>query len=198
MPDTEDRERVPEKSVVLVEEDSGCMKDYYAHKAAALSAGEGKKVVYLTAHLAEDIRAGIRQYVLTLPKTFAIVEGVQPGDDLVSACTGDLCVIDPFSSLTFDRSTGDLVKLLSDMREHSRKGTSILLVSDIGVLDPRHEQLVRSMADGVIRFVSVIEGDKIKRYMRVLKMRGSLPVDKMIPLTITDEGIQIDTRERLG
>lgn len=198
MPDTGDIERVPERSVVLVEEDSGYLKDFYAHKAAALSATEGKKVTYLTTHFAEDIRAGIEQYVHTMPKTLGITKKTRPGDDIFAACAGDLCVIDPFSSLTYDRNSGDLMNVLNDLQEHARRGTSILLVSDMGVLGPQQERLVRSMADGIIRFVSVIEGDKIKRYLWVLKMRGSLPVDKMIPLTITDEGMQIDTRERLG
>jgi len=198
MPEPGEIDRIPEKSVVLVEEDTGYMKDFYTHKVAALAAGEGKNVVYLTSHPAEDIRAGMRHYTRTLPGTLQVIDGARPGDNLLGSCTGDLCIIDSFSSLSIDRDSGELMHLLSGMREYARKGRSLLLVSDMGVLPAQHEQLVRAMADGVIRFVALVEGDKIKRYMRVLKMRGVLPVDKMIPLTITDEGLQIDTRERLG
>jgi KaiC/GvpD/RAD55 family RecA-like ATPase len=161
-------------------------------------ASEGKKVVYLTSHFAEDIKSSIRTYTFTVPETFQVIDGARPGDNLLAKCTGDLCVIDPFSSLFIDRSSADLVHLFSTMREHSRKGGSFLLVSDMGVLPPQQEQLIRALSDGVIRFMAVVEGDKIKRYMRILKMRSITPIDKMILFTVTDEGLQIDTRERLG
>ncbi|NTV00921.1 MAG: hypothetical protein HGA55_07365 [Methanoregulaceae archaeon] len=198
MADTESIERIPERSVVLIEEESGSMKDIFAHKVAITMAAEGKKVVYLTSHFAEDINSSIRTYTFTVPQTFQVIDGARPGDNLLGKCTGDLCVIDPFSSLFIDRSSADLVHLFSSMRELSRKGGSFLLVSDMGVLPPQQEQLIRALSDGIIRFMAVVEGDKIKRYMRVLKMRGITPIDKMILFTVTDEGLQIDTRERLG
>jgi KaiC/GvpD/RAD55 family RecA-like ATPase len=198
MADTESIERIPERSVVLIEEESGSMKDFFAHKVAITMAAEGKKVVYLTSHFAEDITSSIRTYTFTVPQTFQVIDGARPGDNLLGKCTGDLCVIDPFSSLFIDRSSADLVHLFSSMRELSRKGGSFLLVSDMGVLPPQQEQLIRALSDGIIRFMAVVEGDKIKRYMRVLKMRGITPIDKMILFTVTDEGLQIDTRERLG
>jgi hypothetical protein len=34
--------------------------------------------------------------------------------------------------------------------------------------------------------------------MNVLKMKGEIPMDKLIPFTVTEEGLLIDTRERLG
>jgi KaiC/GvpD/RAD55 family RecA-like ATPase len=198
MAGTEEIERIPDRSIVLIEEESGVMKDFFAHKVAITSAGEGKRVMYLTSHFADDIRRDIRHYSFAIPETFQIIDGIRPGDNVLGKCTGDLCVVDPFSSLFIDRSSADLLHLFSSMREHSRKGSSFLLVSDMGVLPPPQEQLIRALADGVIRFVSVVEGDKIKRYMRVLKMRGTIPIDKMILFTVTDEGLQIDTRERLG
>jgi KaiC/GvpD/RAD55 family RecA-like ATPase len=198
MAETESIERIPERSVVLIEEESGSMKDFFAHKVAITTAAEGKKVVYLTSHFAEDIKSSIRTYSFTVPETFQVIDGARPGDNLLGKCTGDLCVIDPFSSLFIDRSSADLLHLFSTMRELSRKGGSFLLVSDMGVLPPQQEHLIRALSDGVIRFMAVVEGDKIKRYMRVLKMRGITPIDKMILFTVTDEGLQIDTRERLG
>ena len=191
-------ERIPQKSVVLIEEESGCMKDFFTHKVAMEAAAEGRTVTYLTAYDADDLRNDMLHYGLSIPPGLQIIDHCRTGENLVAKCTGDLCIIDPFSSFFLDRDQVSLMHLLSGMKEHTRTGRSFLLVSDMGVLSPRHEQLIRAMADGVIRFVVLIEGDKIKRYMRVLKMRGALPVDKMIPFTITEEGLQIDTRERLG
>lgn len=174
------------------------MKDFFTHKVAMETAAEGRSVSYLTSHFADEIQEDMRYYGFTTPANLQVTEGCRTGENPLGKCSGDLCIIDPFSTLFMDRDLVSLMHLLMGMKEQARKGRSFLLVSDMGVLPPQHEQLVRAMADGVIRFVAVIEGDKIKRYMRVLKMRGALPVDKMIPFTITDEGLQIDTRERLG
>jgi len=191
-------ERIPEQSIVLVEEESGCMKDFFAHKVAVTTAGEGKTVTYLTTHYRDDIAHGLQRYAFTLPPKLSIAERVQPGENIAEKCSGDLCIIDPFSTLVLGRDSGELMHLMNGMKEQTRKGRSFLLVSDAGVLSPQQEHLVRALADGVIRFVAMAEGDKIKRYMYVLKMKGALPVDKMIPFTVTEEGLQIDTRERLG
>lgn len=191
-------ERIPPRTIVLLEEEAGCMKDFFTHKVATETAAEGKTVVYITSHFADEVMEDMRYYGSGVPENLHIVEGCRTGESLMERCSGDLCIIDPFSTLFLDHDQVSLMHLLSGIKEQARKGASFLLVSDMGVLPEGHEQLVRAMADGVIRFVTIIEGDKIKRYMRVLKMRGALPVDRMIPFTITDEGLQIDTRERLG
>jgi KaiC/GvpD/RAD55 family RecA-like ATPase len=54
------------------------------------------------------------------------------------------------------------------------------------------------MADGVVQFLAEREGEKIRRYIYVPKMRGVLPIDRVIPFTLTEQGILIDPRERYG
>jgi KaiC/GvpD/RAD55 family RecA-like ATPase len=80
----------------------------------------------------------------------------------------------------------------------SHNGTTFLLLIDRGVLPERHENLVRAMADGVIEFTIVPEGDKLRHYINIPKMRGEFPRDKMLPFTVNEEGLLIDTRERHG
>lgn len=191
-------ERIPEKSIILVEEDSGCMKDFFAQKMAAETALGGRTVVYLTSHFREDIISQMTRYRMKVSPSLTIIDHCHGAEPVMEHCSGDLCVVDPVSSMLIDLEMQKFRAFLTDIHKKSREGGSYLLVSDMGILPPRHEQLLRAVADGVIRFVSVQEGDKIKRYMHVLKMKGAIPVDKMIPFTVTEEGLLIDTRERLG
>lgn len=189
---------IPERSIIVIEEDSGCMKDFYAQKVAADHALAGKKVCYLTSHFGEDIMAEMTKYRLPISPNLHILDHSHNPDQILPRCTGDLCVIDPFTSLFVDSDITQFRLALNRMRDASREGPSFLLVSDMGVLPEQHERLMRAMADGVIRFLAIPEGDRVKRYLYVLKMKGQIPVDKMLLFTVTDEGLQIDTRERLG
>jgi KaiC/GvpD/RAD55 family RecA-like ATPase len=191
-------ERIPEKSIILIEEDSGCMKDFYAQKIAAETSLRGQLVVYLTSHLSEDIVSQMTRFGMTLSPSLTIIDQCHGTGPVMEHCTGDLCIIDPVSSIFMDMGMQEFRSFLAEIRKRSRKGGSFLLVSDMGVLPHQEEQLLRAMADGVIRFLAVHEGDKIKRYMNVLKMKGEIPMDKLIPFTVTEEGLLIDTRERLG
>lgn len=197
LPDTSP-ERVPDKSVILIEEDSGCMKDFYAQKIAVESSLQGKTVVYLTSHYKDDIVSQMTRYQMRVPPTLQIIDHCHGPGPVREHCTGDLCILDPVSSMVLDLPLPEFRSFLSDLRQRSRTGGSYLLVSDMGVLPHQQEQLLRAVADGVVRFLALQEGDKIKRYMHVLKMKGAIPVDKMIPFTVTEEGLLIDTRERLG
>ena len=111
---------------------------------------------------------------------------------------GPLLIIDPFAVFFADDSTKDLTTFMFDLIRKSRKGTTVLLLIDVGVLPERLEQLVRAMSDGIIQFVIVPEGDKLNRYINIPKMRGAFPRDKMLPFTLSEEGLMIDTRERHG
>lgn len=191
-------DRIPEKSIILIEEDSGCMKDFYAQRIAAETALRGEPVMYLTSHFSEDIISQMTRYGMTISPSLTFIDQCHGAGPVVEHCTGNLCILDTVSSMSMDMSMQEFRSFLAEIRKRSRNGGSYLLVSDMGVLPQQEEHLLRAVADGVIRFLAVQEGDKIKRYMHVLKMKGAIPVDKMIPFTVTEEGLLIDTRERLG
>jgi len=154
-------ERIPEKSIILVEEDSGCMKDFYAQKMAAEAAHGGRQVVYLTSHFREDIVSQMTRYRMKVGPALTIIDQCHGAEPVMEHCTGDLCVVDPVSSMLIDLEMPKFRSFLTDIRRKSREGGSYLLVSDMGILPPRHELLLRAVADGVLRFVAVHEGDKI-------------------------------------
>jgi KaiC/GvpD/RAD55 family RecA-like ATPase len=54
------------------------------------------------------------------------------------------------------------------------------------------------MVDGVIQFRTEYIAGKINRYINIPKMKGSIPLNKMIAYNVTSQGITMDMRERVG
>ena len=194
---------VPENSVLCVEEMSGNIKSIYAVYVASERARTGTHVKYLTLQTREDVHHKMTQLRIPSSDLLEIVE-IQPAFAKQEVLTyikepnAPLIVIDPFSVFFAEDSFADLSTLLFSIITTSRKGTTYLLLVDTGVLPERQENLVRAMADGIIEFTIIQEGDKLKHYINIPKMRGAFPRDKMLPFTVNAEGLLIDTRERHG
>ena len=194
---------VPENSVLCIEERNGNIKSIYAVYVASERARTGTKVKYLTLQTREDVHKKMAQLRIPDSTNLEIVE-IQPGFakqeviNFINEPGSPLIVIDPFSVFFAEDSFADLSSLLFGLISTSRKGTTYLLLVDIGVLPERQENLVRAMADGIIEFTILPEGDKLKHYINIPKMRGAFPRDKMLPFTVSGEGLLIDTRERYG
>jgi KaiC/GvpD/RAD55 family RecA-like ATPase len=189
---------LPENAVILLEEETGSASVTYALQLAAYALEQGKKVVYLTPRHRDDVRTEMATYRLAGFEHLEIVEGIRDRNELVSSSRGTFLVIDQFSSYYCDAGIGEMRTALTSLQETSRADRTILLVSGLGVLPPRHEHLLQSSVDGIIRFLSQQEGGKIKRSMYIPKMKGSIPPDKVIPFSITGNGLLLDTRERHG
>ena len=193
----------PEKSVILIEEDTGFSKSIYAQYIAADAASAGKEVRYITARPAEGITGEMTRMRILPPKGFHIEEmhGTAPGtllDHLTLQGNGDLVIVDQFSLYFLDAPLSEFREGISRICAAAKAGRVFLLLMDRGVLPDRHEALVRAMADGVVQITLVTEGDKLKRYLHIPKMQGSHLPDKMLPFTISEDGFLIDTRERHG
>ncbi|MEI6294041.1 MAG: RAD55 family ATPase [Methanomicrobiales archaeon] len=191
-------DRVPDNSVILIEEAPGVVKEIFTQKMAFDRAKEGKKVVYLTTRMKEDVISQMALFRITIPENFRIIDHFRTAGDLSNIDHGDFCVIDAFSTLCTRSDIAELELIMDWFLVESRKGSVFLLLSDSGVFNSREENLLRAMADGIIQFMSNPEGDKIKRAISIPKMKGTIPPDRMLPITINDEGILIDTRERHG
>jgi KaiC/GvpD/RAD55 family RecA-like ATPase len=196
-------EMVPDNSVLCIEERNGNIKSIYALYVASERAKTGTPVTYLTLQTKEDVQKKMTQLRIPYPDLLGIVE-IQPGYAKrevlasISEPASPLIIIDPFSVFFAEDSFSDLNTLLFGMISASRRGTTFLLLVDTGVLPERQENLVRAMADGIIEFTIIQEGDKLKHYINIPKMRGAFPRDKMLPFTVSEEGLLIDTRERHG
>jgi len=193
----------PEKSVILIEEDTGLAKSVYAQYISAEAAADGKDVCYITTRASEDIRSEMKRLRILPAKGFHVEEmhGIAPGallDHLTLHGNGDLIIVDQFSLYFLDTPVTELREGISRLITAAKTGRVFLLLLDRGVLSERHEALLRAMADGVIQVTTVSEGDKLKRYLNIPKMQGARLSEKMLPFTVSEEGFLIDTRERHG
>jgi KaiC/GvpD/RAD55 family RecA-like ATPase len=189
---------LPENSVILLEEENGCIKSIYAQTMAANYAKRGKRIHYYTSFGEKDIESQMHVYQLDYTHNMSIIGNLNGQTPYANNPGCELCIIDPFSLIFVEKDTAELKATLKQIIEESRKGRTYLLVSDTGIMPPQHENLVRAMVDGIIRFYATNESGKIKRAIYVPKMKGTIPLDKMVPFTVTDEGILVDTRERHG
>ena len=196
-------EIVPEKCVICIEEDAGNTKSLFASLVSSERGKKGIAVNYLTLRNREEIHRQIEQLHLKVPEKLRVItispqNSAQDVISLIYEPDIPLIVIDAFSVFFSEYSFTDLYTLMFRMISASHNGTTFLLLIDRGVLPERHENLVRAMADGVIEFTIVPEGDKLRHYINIPKMRGEFPRDKMLPFTVNEEGLLIDTRERHG
>ena len=189
---------LPEKSVLLIEEDLGSIKHIFVQRIGFEAAEAGKRVVYITPKLKEDVNGQMSMYRLKQLENFEIIENFRDPTSILEVCGGDVCIVDPFTSLFIGSDTNELINTLNSFMASSRKDDRIfLLTSDRGVIPDRAERVMRSLVDGVIQFLVVHTGDRINRFINIPKLSGTLPRDSMIPFTVGEEGISIDTRERI-
>jgi KaiC/GvpD/RAD55 family RecA-like ATPase len=196
-------ELVPEKSVLCIEEITGNTKSLFASLVASEQGTKGIAVNYLTLRNREEVHKQIEQLRMKVPDKLHVItlspqNSAQDVISLIYEPEIPLIIIEAFSVFFSEYSLSDLYTLMFRMISASQNGTTFLLLVDKGVLPERHENLVRAMADGVIEFTIIPEGDKLKHYIHIPKMRGMFPLDKMLPFTVNEEGLLIDTRERHG
>lgn len=80
----------------------------------------------------------------------------------------------------------------------SRQGKSFVLASESGMLSDRINAYIRATVDTVIMIRSEINQGKINRILYIPKMFGTKPLDRVIKITVEDDGVDIDTREFVG
>ena len=214
---------IPQKSVLLIEEDLGSIKSVFIQRVGFDAIETGKKVLYIsTKRSRDDVRDQMSMFGLNGNSDgFTILGDFKDRTALLDMCREDalkrrnlyhlidpslqnisemdLCIVDTFTSLFIDEETRILVDALNSLIDVSRySGTTFLLAADTGILPDRSERIMRSMVDGIIQFRTAYTGDRINRFINIPKLKGVPPMGKMIPFYITDEGISIDTRERVG
>jgi len=193
----------PEKSVILIEEETGIAKTVYAEYIAAEAAGNGKVVRYITTRSVNEILDEMKRMRILPAKGFHAEElpATSPGtllDHLTLQGSGDLIIVDQFALYFLEAPVSEIREAISRIGTAAKTGKVFLLLLDRGLLPERHEALLRAMADGVIQITTITEGDKLKRYLHIPKMQGARLLEKMLPFTVGEDGFLIDTRERHG
>jgi len=197
MPSILSLEFVEGQGLVLIEGETGPVQTIYALAIAREAMGKGMRVSYVTHGPGGDVRQLLGGSGSDGPGRMEVIEGVADWKG-VTFQEGALVILDSLPFFSGEESLGSMRQALSHLLHQSREGRTILLLSEMGILSSDRERLARAMADGVIQFLAEREGEKIRRHIHVPKMRGSLPIDRMIPFTLAGEGILIDPRERYG
>jgi KaiC/GvpD/RAD55 family RecA-like ATPase len=214
--------QIPGNEVLLIEEDLGSIKSVFVQRIGFDAIKEGRKVLYIsTKRSKEDVLEQMSVSGLNgNSERFAILGDFKDRIALLDMCHKDLksrhlyhlidpslqnisemdiCIVDTFSSLFIEEDVHTMVDALISLVNISRdSGTAFLLASDMGILSDRVERVMRSMVDGIIQFRTEYSGGKVNRFINIPKMKGTLPLRKMVPFNVTGEGITIDTRERIG
>lgn len=213
---------VPQAVVLLVEEDLGDAKTIFFHNVVAEALKMDRRIYYIsTKNSSEDVMSQLDFFGLEGDQDNLIVLGnfTDPltlldicykrkhlcdlfnkvSIPLQNISDVDICIIDSFSSLFLYEDLQNLTEALQSLISISRDtNTSFLLAADMGILSERSERITRSMVDGIIQFRTEYLSGKISRYINIPKMKGTLPMNKMMAYNVTNQGIMVDTRERVG
>ncbi|MBP1909151.1 RAD55 family ATPase [Methanolobus bombayensis] len=214
---------VPSNVVLLIEEDIGDVKSVFFRKISSDALKLGKKVHYISTRNSEkDIIEELNKFgIKDHPKELNIIGNFSNPVSLLDMCyrrhkltsrlygkdagplhnitDADVCIIDMFSSLFIHEEIEVISETIEALANISREeNITFLLSADIGILPDRAEKIIRSMVDGVIQFKTEYAGGKINRFINIPKMKGSIPLNKMIAYNVTSQGITMDTRERVG
>jgi KaiC/GvpD/RAD55 family RecA-like ATPase len=198
MPADNPLDLIPKDSLLVIEEETGARKEVYALGIAQERAGKGGRVRIVTSRSSQDILSLMALYNIKAGGAIDIVSTPHPTDSALFSGEWDLLIIDRFPLFVLDQSDRWLHDMLLRLAAMARTGKTIVLLMDLGVLNSGRENVIRTLADGVIQFRQAMEGDRVRWYLQIPKMRGMLPVDRLWYITITDEGIAVDTRERHG
>jgi len=181
---------IPRGEVILLEEEFGIVKSIFAQQIASELAKNGGKTLYITQKPREKVEAQMHIYGMELKEG---IEIETPNKLTEIEDDYDLIVIENFSILFSDLGTKEIIDLVADL---GKKKSTVLLLSDLGILDERQESVVRTVVDGVIRFRFEDKSvDRIRRSIVIPKF--SRVVDEIIPFKVDGSGISIDTRRRV-
>lgn len=109
-------------------------------------------------------------------------------------------IIDTVSHLLLDYSEDQVRELIEHFTTNVvRKigGVHFLLMVK-GMHDSKTEALFSHMADGVIDFYLRERSDQLQRTFRVRKMRKAIYDTRLYPVNLEQDGLQIETAQRLG
>lgn len=187
---------LPDNSVMLLEEDLGDINRLFIKDIVIDAIKEEKEVIYVTNRLKGDINRLISCNNSDLTN-LKIYPRVLNGKDILDLISGDVSIIENFSEIFIDASTEELMSVIYSLIDISREEDKIIiLTSNMGIISERSERIIRSIVDGVIQILTEYSGSRINRFINIPKLNGGLPLDRMIPFTITKQGISLDTRER--
>ncbi len=194
----------PDPSIILVHGPPGAGKSIFSLQYLMYGAVQGEKGLYVTTlsekfgwmvRFMSDFEFFKRSYFEEeLIKYEDISELIKTESSSIIRRLGEVVaktmpkriVIDPINPLR--EYMPNYREFLFDLVEMLKKwGATVLITAetDYKIDDEKY------MADGIIELIMKAEGEVIRRYVRVVKMRGTNHTLAIHPLSITDAGISV-------
>ena len=107
-------------------------------------------------------------------------------------------VIDSLSSLFRTEDPEDVIDLFEIIQINARKyGGVYFFILDKGVHEERLVNTLLYLADGIFEFSTRERGSELEHTMRIQKLRNMIFSTKLIPYIISEEGLVVETTERI-
>jgi len=201
------------QGITLIEDEYGAVNRIFAKQLGAFAKTSGKNVLFLeppsSASLAGGVEGGEEfEGFESVPEQSLENSGAGQKNTVVyrteerylpfEELNFDLIVFDSFSSYIFAMSEKEIVDLMEEIVRLSKNGKSFVLTSESPMLSERVNAFIRANSDSVIIVRAEIAQNKINRTLYIPKMFGTRPMDRVVKITVEDDGVDIDTREFVG
>lgn len=180
--------------ITVIEDCGSSVGRIFAEQIASNAASIGRKTVILSMRGREEVLSELELY--SFNPSIEVMEADRA--TAYGSLLADLVIMDSFSNMVFDYSEKDLFDLMKGLRAETRRGASFVLCVEPDVLTDRASALLRSLADSLVVVKVEFAGVRITRYLYFPKVRGRIPLTKMLKFTLDEKGVQIDTRELVG
>jgi KaiC/GvpD/RAD55 family RecA-like ATPase len=206
------------QGITIIEDEFGAVNKIISKQAGTYANSSGKKVCYLEPPGSSNPKlAGFAENGFELPEGagngFIIPDSLENSGGSqkntviyrtdkrflpLEELKFDLIIFDSFSSYAFGMTEKEIVEFMEEIVRLSRQGKSFILASEAGMLSDRINAYIRAIADTIIMIRSEINQGKINRILYIPKMFGTKPLDRVVKITVENDGVDIDTREFVG
>jgi len=192
---------IDDGTIVIVEGGADLAKSFFVRRLCRTALHGGRPVSFVTSRDARELREMFSRENGEAGGTAGSVQVVERDTvDSLSEFLPErgLLAVDSFSFLTLGVTPTDLARMLRDLHRDSReRGTTVLLATDQGMLDPRAEAVVAHLAEGHIEFHAQEGTEGLIRFLRIPKWADGRFVDRNIYYDFDGRRMAIDLRSRV-
>jgi hypothetical protein len=197
------------QGLTVIEEDLDTVSKVLARQLGGYAKAAGRRVVVLslTVQDPQDVAADAERMQEGTAARDLAGRGMSPGAQvfgggLMAVLLGgtgyDMMVVEGFSSFLFDKTDREVVDAMRQMTRLTDQGKSFIVTFESDLVGEKTAAYIRAAADTVILVKTELVGTRVDRMLFVRKMRGSMPMDRLIKITVDQAGVQVDTREFVG
>ncbi|ADN37383.1 hypothetical protein Mpet_2640 [Methanolacinia petrolearia DSM 11571] len=189
---------IPDRGIITIREEDGDMKIPMALIFANIYAKEREITLnVITARSKEAVSGDMDLYNLPDIKKSDILNSWDPVD-MRSLLSSDLNIIENFSLLFAETGFNDMLDFFRFAESLKMEGRLIIILHNPSVFDKKQNFLVDSFSDGILHLTTSYEGSRARRNMKIIRLAGTFPYDRIVTYNINSDGFVVDTRERHG